>query len=66
MDWKICGIPAAGVIAATLASMEEETPGGRNPRELGRVKWSRDLDKTLQAARARDVPVFALFQEVPG
>jgi hypothetical protein len=34
------------------------------PRELGTVRFSRDLDATLAAKP--DKPVFLCFQEVPG
>jgi len=35
-------------------------------RELGRVRWERDLDRGLERARETGRPVFLLFQEVPG
>ena len=34
--------------------------------ELGTVKWERDLDAGLAAAKTSGKPVFLLFQEVPG
>ena len=37
-----------------------------NPVEIGTVKWSRDLDKTLSASKKSEKPVLILFQEVPG
>ena len=42
----------------------QATPG--QPIELGTVKWSRDLEKSLAAAKVSGKPVFLLFQEVPG
>ncbi|MEJ6578279.1 MAG: hypothetical protein QNL33_19905 [Akkermansiaceae bacterium] len=36
------------------------------PVELGTVKWSRDLDQSLAAAKASGKPVFLIFPEVPG
>ena len=36
------------------------------PVELGTVKWSRELKKSLGASKASGKPVFLLFQEVPG
>jgi len=37
-----------------------------NSPELGTVKWERDLDTGLAAAKKSGKPVFLLFQEVPG
>ena len=34
--------------------------------ELGTVDWLRDLDVALTQAKAKQKPVFTLFQEVPG
>jgi len=39
---------------------------GKNPEEVGTVRWGRDLDAALVAAQKSGKPVFALFQEVPG
>jgi Thioredoxin-like len=41
--------------------------GGRiNPVEVGTVRWQRDYDAALAAAKTSGKPVFLLFQEVPG
>ena len=48
------------LLALTLPAMAE------NPVEVGKVKWSRDLDEALQQSEASGKPVFLLFQEVPG
>jgi hypothetical protein len=45
--------------AATHASLE-------TPRELGTVRFERDLDRALATAKSSAKPVFLLFQEVPG
>lgn len=37
-----------------------------NPIEIGTVKWGRDLDKALALSWETGLPVFLLFQEVPG
>lgn len=36
------------------------------PEELGDVRWMRDYEAAMARAQERDVPVFILFQEVPG
>jgi hypothetical protein len=45
---------------AALASAESQH------RELGTVRWYRDYDEAVALSRQRGVPVFILFQEVPG
>lgn len=35
-------------------------------KELGRVKWNRNLDEIKAIAKKENKPVFLLFQEVPG
>lgn len=37
-----------------------------NPTELGKVNWLRSYDQALQLADQKNLPVFLLFQEVPG
>lgn len=37
-----------------------------NPVELGKVKWLRDYDLAIHEAKIKKLPVFILFQEVPG
>ncbi|MGC6465796.1 MAG: hypothetical protein ACON38_16765 [Akkermansiaceae bacterium] len=51
------------VFAVLLAGCQAKTD---QPVELGKVKWSRDLDQTLKTAKTSGKPVFLLFQEVPG
>lgn len=36
------------------------------PRELGDVEWSRDLDAALAASAGNGKPLWVLFQEIPG
>lgn len=38
----------------------------KQAKELGTVKWSRDLSVALEASQKSKKPVFLLFQEVPG
>ncbi len=40
--------------------------GGGAPRELGEVRWGRDLDAALERGARDGRPLFVLFQEVPG
>lgn len=37
-----------------------------NPVELGKVKWIRDYDEAIRKSVEKDLPIFILFQEVPG
>jgi peptide methionine sulfoxide reductase MsrA len=37
-----------------------------NPIELGKVKWIRDYDEAIRQSIEKDLPIFILFQEVPG
>ncbi len=37
-----------------------------NPIELGKVKWLRDYDEAIRQSKEKDLPIFILFQEVPG
>ncbi len=36
------------------------------PRELGQVRWERDLDAAVARSAGEGRPLFVLFQEVPG
>jgi hypothetical protein len=58
-------ISAASVLAASQAGCQPEG-ATQNPEEVGKVKWGRDYDATLAAAKSTGKPVFLLFQEVPG
>lgn len=49
-------------VAATLGSCMAQ----QNPVEIGKVKWTRDLDGALAKSKKSGKPVFLLFQEVPG
>jgi hypothetical protein len=40
--------------------------GRATPRELGEVRWERDLDAALERSAGDGKPLFVLFQEVPG
>ena len=37
-----------------------------NPIELGQIHWERSLDNAKQLAESKGLPIFLLFQEVPG
>ena len=37
-----------------------------NPTELGKVNWLRSYDEALSLSEQKNLPVFILFQEVPG
>ena len=39
---------------------------GKQPRELGSVRWHRQLDEALADAKSTGKPVFLVFQEIPG
>ena len=49
----------------TLHSFPEERTT-KNPVELGKVKWLRDLTKATAEAKKAGKPVYIMFQEVPG
>ena len=51
--------PFLSVLATPLVAQGAETP-----KELGAVRFARDLDAVL--ARKPEKPLFLLFQEVPG
>jgi hypothetical protein len=36
------------------------------PVELGHIRWLRNFDKAVEAAKESDKPILVLFQEVPG
>ena len=38
----------------------------KQPIELGKVAWGRDLDEAVAKARKSNKPIALLFQEVPG
>src|SRR5262245_19894626 len=51
------------MIPATLALMFTTTGA---PKELGDVRWSRDLDAAIADAERLERPLLILFDEVPG
>jgi hypothetical protein len=38
----------------------------QNPVELGKVSWLRDFDTAVSRSKINNLPIFILFQEVPG
>ena len=50
----------------TLGGAPVAAQAPKNPKELGRVRWHRDLDAGLAEAKKTGKPVFLQFQEVPG
>ncbi len=61
---------ATGITAISMFFMSQAgcQPYGRqeNPVEVGKVKWQRDYESAMAAAKKSGKPVFLLFQEVPG
>ncbi|MEM9282203.1 MAG: VPGUxxT family thioredoxin-like (seleno)protein, type 2 [Verrucomicrobiota bacterium] len=55
-------VAVGGILAAITFAFVK----AREPVELGKVKWGRDLEAALSASQENGKPVFALFQEVPG
>ena len=53
------------LLAVGFTFPQGNNPGGKQPVELGTVKWSRDLDDSLASAKKSGQPVLLLFQEVP-
>ena len=56
---------AAALLCAFLPTPQQSNPQ-RNPPELGRVNWGRDLDSALAESAKTGKPVLLLFQEIPG
>lgn len=52
-----------GVVALAVAPVQADSP---RPRELGDVSWERSFERAAARARETGLPLFALFQEVPG
>jgi hypothetical protein len=60
-------LSAAIALTACLAPAPDgRASGAEQPRELGNVRWMRDLEQARTEARARGKPIFLLFQEIPG
>ena len=61
---------AAGVSVTSVLFVSQagcQPHGGQiNPVEVGTVRWQRDYEAALAAAKTSAKPVFLLFQEVPG
>jgi hypothetical protein len=57
-------VPALVVVIAAALPAQGDAP--KNPKELGAVRWHRDLGAGLEQAKALARPVFLQFQEVPG
>ena len=59
-------VPFTAILCAiSTAGCEPQARMG-NPEAVGTVKWERDYDSAVAAAKTTGKPVFALFQEVPG
>ena len=43
-----------------------QAAGTEVPRELGTVRWGRELEPALEASKSSGKPVLLLFQEIPG
>ncbi len=50
----------------TMAPTPQDAPAPATPRELGDVKWQRQLEAGLERSKKQDKPVLLLFQEIPG
>ena len=53
------------LLAVGFTFSQGNKPAGKQPVELGTVKWSRDLDASLASAKKSGQPELLLFQEVP-
>jgi len=49
-----------------LAIGQSEWQAPDNPIELGQVHWLRNYDEAIEKSQATGLPIFVLFQEVPG
>ena len=69
-DPKVFAEPTTAVFAEPSpgASMSKKpsTKPPTQPEELGIVSWSRDLDEATREAKAKNLPLLVLFDEVPG
>lgn len=65
----LVGVAVPALTRSAIARDGHDAPAGdrtATPRELGLVRWERDFDAALAAARAKDLPVLVLFDEIPG
>lgn len=58
-----CSLAALALACASEPSL---APDKDTPRELGAVRWQRELEPALAAAGQSGRPAIVLFQEVPG
>src|SRR5262245_32481090 len=56
----------ARTLAFTLALMIPTGTALASPKELGDIKFGRDLDAALAQSKASSRPVLILFDEIPG
>lgn len=59
-------MPFTAMLCAISTAGCEPQARTENPEAVGAVKWGRDYDAAVAAAKTTGKPVFALFQEVPG
>ncbi|MCY2959575.1 MAG: hypothetical protein NTY35_05355 [Planctomycetota bacterium] len=57
-------MPIHPAVALLAISIQAAAP--KQPPELGRVRFARDLGAALAEAKRDSKPAFVLFQEVPG
>ena len=57
----LLGVLVLGFTAYVLQVNESQMP-----EELGDVAWLRDFDAAAAQAKAKGLPMFVQFQEVPG
>ena len=48
------------------SSSSKKRSAVKQPIELGKVAWGRDLDEAVAKSRKSNKPIALLFQEVPG
>ncbi len=63
-------LPLVVLSAVTALACQEFSSRSLLPfpaeKELGMVRWSRDLEESLATAKQTGKPALVLFQEVPG
>jgi len=52
--------------APMFAAEAETTDPDSQPKELGAVRWYRNVDTGVELAKEMKRPIFLQFQEVPG
>lgn len=62
----LSAVAASVLVLAISATVGKNISGKDQPIEVGVVKWGRDFDASLAAAKRSGKPVLLLFQEVPG